>query len=74
LWHIPSSTLLVTTILKDEVARRFSCALHEGCQMEDMMLQITGKDELIGCQHLGASIRDVLRVDDGPASNDPDSY
>lgn len=63
LWHIPSSTLLVSTVCQDEVARRLRGVLFDGCQMEDLMLQITGADELIGCQHLGASIAEALDLD-----------
>lgn len=66
LWHIPSSTLLLTTSLRDAVMQQVRCALGGGCQIDDLMLQVTGEGELIGMQHLGASIVDALRMDDGP--------
>jgi hypothetical protein len=65
LWHIPSSTLMLTTPSQDEVVRHVRCAVVDGCQMDDLMLQITLKGELIGCQHLGADIADVLGLGDG---------
>jgi hypothetical protein len=73
LWHIPSSTLLVTTLLRDVVARRIESALTAGCLMDDLMLQITPEGELIGYQHLGQSISMVLQQDAGTAMDDPES-
>lgn len=70
LWHIPSSTLLVTTVLRDVVARRVECVLTAGCRMDDLMLQITPEGELIGHQHLGQSISMALQQDAGSASGD----
>jgi hypothetical protein len=64
LWHIPSSTLLVTTLLRDEVVRRVRSALFNGWKMEELMLQVTGENELIGCQHLGTSIVEALHLDE----------
>jgi hypothetical protein len=60
LWHIPSSTLLVNTCAKCEVERKVQCALDAGCRMEDLMLQVKGRDELLGHQHLGPCIVEAL--------------
>jgi hypothetical protein len=70
LWHIPSSTLLVTTLLRDVVARRVECALTAGCLMDDLMLQITPEGALIGDQHLGQSIPTALERDAGARPGD----
>jgi hypothetical protein len=70
LWHIPSSTLLVTTLLRDVVARRIESALTAGFQMDDLMLQITPEGELIGHQHLGQSIAMALQQDNAAALYD----
>jgi hypothetical protein len=60
LWHLPSSTLLVTTAQPDEVGRRVRHALADGIAIDDMMLQVVRPDELVGRQHLGARIAEVL--------------
>lgn len=61
LWHIPSSTLLITTADREEAHRRLDRAVADGIAVEDLMLQVTDKGELIGRQHLGARIQDALR-------------
>lgn len=66
LWHIPSSTLLVSTGALPEVRSQVQGALSGGCLLEDLMLQITGQDDLIGQQHLGSGISLALRQDDDP--------
>jgi hypothetical protein len=65
LWHIPSSTLLVTSVFRDEIARRVRRAITDGVAVEDLMLQITPKDELIGHQLLGAHIYEAFSGQDG---------
>lgn len=65
LWHIPSSTLLVTTVFRDEIARRVERILTDGVAVEDLMLQITPKDELIGHQLLGTHIFEAFGGQDG---------
>lgn len=60
LWHLPSSTLLATSIDPDEVGRRARHALANGIAIDDMMLQVVRSGELVGRQHLGARIADVL--------------
>jgi hypothetical protein len=67
LWHIPSSTLLVTSCLRDEVEHVVDGALNDGLPIEDLMLQVAPHcDELLGQQYLGAGITDALRADNGP--------
>lgn len=73
LWHIPSSTLLVTTLLREVVARRVRCALMDGCLMDDLMLQVTGEGELIGAQHLGDNIVAVLQMGDESCLEDAEA-
>jgi hypothetical protein len=65
LWHIPSSTLLVTTVYRDEIVRRVQRVITDGIDVEDLMLQITPKDELIGHQLLGAHIFEAFSGRDG---------
>lgn len=60
LWHIPSSTLLVTSLCRHEVEDRVTRAVRDGILLDDLMLQITGEGELIGHQHLGARIPEAL--------------
>jgi hypothetical protein len=60
LWHLPSSTLLVTTVHAGEVGQRIEGALADGIPMDDLMLQVTRTGELIGRQHLGARIAEAL--------------
>jgi hypothetical protein len=62
LWHIPSSTLLISSTERHEVESQIRSVLANGCQMEDLMLQVTGKEDLIGRQHLGALIGEVLQL------------
>jgi hypothetical protein len=64
LWHIPSSTLLMTTVFRDEIARRVQRIITDGVAVEDLMLQITPKDELIGHQLLGAHIFEAFTGQD----------
>lgn len=66
LWHIPSSTLLVTTSVQHDVECRVQRALSDGCKLADLMLQITGRDELIGHQHLGDHIAEALHLTVSP--------
>jgi hypothetical protein len=66
LWHIPSSTLLVASTLRDEVEQFVDRVLGDGCHIEDLMLQVVNDDELIGDQYLGPGINDALRTDDRP--------
>ena len=61
LWHLPSSTLLVTTDQREEVDQRVQLAMTDGIPLDDLMLQVTRTGELIGRQHLGARIADLLR-------------
>lgn len=60
LWHLPSSTLLLTTAHPDEVGRRVRHALADGIVIDDMMLQVVQTGELVGHQHLGARIAEFL--------------
>jgi hypothetical protein len=65
LWHIPSSMLLLTSVYRDEIARRVQRAINDGVDIEDLMLQITPKDELIGHQLLGSHIFEAFSAQDG---------
>lgn len=63
LWHIPSSTLLVSTGERHEVESRIQCVLSNGYAVDDLMLQVTGQDELLGHQHLGGAIGEVIHLE-----------
>lgn len=62
LWHIPSSTLLVLSAELGEVACQIRAALAHGCTLQEMMLEVTSEDDLIGEQHVGLGIAEVLSV------------
>lgn len=70
LWHIPSSTLLVMSGLREEISDCLRGAMGEGCSLADFMLQITGSGELVGRQVLGLQIMDAISnhrdIDDQP--------
>jgi hypothetical protein len=67
LWHIPSSTLLVTSCLRDEVEHIVDGVLNDGLPIEDLMLQIAPDcGDLLGQQFLGTGITDALHTDDSP--------
>ena len=59
LWHLPSSTLLVTTSVRGEVVRRIETVVAEGIALDDLMLNVEhgddGKvDQLLGPRMLTA--------------------
>lgn len=66
LWHLPSSALLVTTFLRNEVEDWLTSAVHDGILLDDLMLQVTGEGELIGDQHIGERIFEALHDSPSP--------
>lgn len=66
LWHIPSSSLLLTSSSRDAVARRLRLALDDGVALDDLMLQVTRPGSLLGRQFLGHHIAEAMDVADGP--------
>jgi hypothetical protein len=53
LWHIPTSTLLVSTNVATEVERRIDLATSSGIVMDELMLNVEQDGSLVGKQHLG---------------------
>lgn len=62
LWHIPTSTLLVTTHAADEVVRRINLATADGIILSELLLNVEHDGALVGKQHLGLRILDVLHI------------
>lgn len=60
LWHLPSSALLLSTGSRTEVQRRIAVALADGFPLDDLMLQVTTAEDLVGVQHLGTTIPAAL--------------
>ncbi len=54
LWHIPTSTLLVSTNVATEVERRIDQATSSGIVVDELMLNVEQADSLVGTQHLGS--------------------
>lgn len=67
LWHIPSSSLLLTSSSRDAVARRLRLVLENGVALEDLMLQVTRPGSLLGVQFLGRHIAEAMDAGDDPA-------
>lgn len=66
LWHIPSSSLLLSSTSRDAVALRLRLALADGVPLEDLMLQVTRPGSLVGRQFLGRHIAEAVDVAGGP--------
>jgi hypothetical protein len=62
LWHIPTSTLLVSTNVATEVERRIDLATSSGIVMDELMLNVEQAGSLIGKQHLGSYMLTVLHT------------
>lgn len=60
LWHIPTSTLLVTTTVATEVEHRIDMATASGIVMEELMLNVEQAGSLVGAQHVGAYMLTAL--------------
>jgi cytochrome c-type biogenesis protein CcmH/NrfF len=54
LWHIPTSTLLVSTNVVTEVERRIDQATSSGIVVDELMLNVEQAGSLVGTQHLGS--------------------
>jgi hypothetical protein len=62
LWHIPSSTLLVTTRMADEVVRRIESVVSDGVVLSELMLNVERGGAVMGDQHIGAQMLIALRT------------
>ena len=60
LWHIPSSTLLVTTTAPSDVVRRIESVVAEGIRMTELMLNVEHGNTVMADQHLGTHMLRVL--------------
>lgn len=67
LWHIPSSTLLLTSSSREAVLRGLLGALADGIALDDLMLQVTRPGSLVGRQYLGRHIAEAMILPDGPS-------
>lgn len=61
LWHIPSSTLLVSSMTVDEIERQIASFEHLGMRLDDMMLNVEEPDGVLPTQSLGANILPTLQ-------------
>jgi hypothetical protein len=62
LWHIPSSTLLVTTDTPGEVVRRIEAVLSDGIVLGELMLNVERCGSVVGDQHIGSQMLIALRA------------
>jgi hypothetical protein len=62
LWHIPSSTLLVTTACVNEVRRRIEALVSDGVVLSELMLNVERCGAVVGDQHIGAQMLIALRT------------
>jgi len=62
LWHIPTSTLLVSTDMAREVERRIELVTSRGLILDELMLHIEQAGSLIGKQHLGSCMMVALHT------------
>lgn len=60
LWHIPTSTMLVTTNVSHEVMNRIRSATFDGITMAELMLNVEQAGDVICEQHLGACMLKAL--------------
>jgi hypothetical protein len=60
LWHIPSSTLLVTTTTPGDVVRRIESVVAEGIGITELMLNVEHGNTVAVDQHLGTQMLRVL--------------
>lgn len=66
LWHIPGSTLLLTSTSRDAVFRCLQTVLTDGISLDDLMLQVTRPGSLLGRQYLGQHITEAMGLPDDP--------
>ena len=62
LWHIPSSTLLVTTTTPGEVVHRIESVVARGIAISELMLNVEHAGAAVVDQHLGSHMLTVLRA------------
>ena len=62
LWHIPSSTLLVSTVCVNEVRRRIEALVSDGVVLSELMLNVERCGAVVGDQHIGAHMLIALRT------------
>jgi hypothetical protein len=62
LWHIPSSTLLVTSEIVGEVVRRIEAVLSDGVVLGELMLNVERCGAIVGDQHIGSQVLIALRT------------
>lgn len=60
LWHIPTSTRLVSTNVSNEVMTRIRSVTYNGIVMAELMLDVEHVGDVIGEQHLGTCMLRAL--------------
>jgi hypothetical protein len=62
LWHIPSSTLLVSSEIAGEVVRRIETVLSDGVVLGELMLNVERCGAVVSDQHIGSQVLIALRT------------